>query len=73
MVQVPTATKLTVLPVTVQTLVKFDVNVTAKPEVALAVTMKDPLPSNLVASVLKVIVCAALAIANDCVTWTAAL
>jgi hypothetical protein len=73
-VQMPAATPVTVPPLTVQTVGVVDVNVTARPEVAVALTV--PLvPTVTVGAVPKVIVWFVLAAATviDCVTWEAAL
>jgi hypothetical protein len=55
-VHVPAMRKVAVVPLTVQTLVVCDANVTASPEVAVAVRVKG-VPTVCVAGVLKVIVC----------------
>ena len=59
-VQVPPATRVTVAPETVQTEVVVEVsNVTASPDVAVALTVNGDEPYTLAASVPKVIVCGA--------------
>ena len=60
MVQVPPAIKVTVVPETVQTEdVVAESNVTASPDVAVALTVKGAEPYALPASAPKVIVCVA--------------
>lgn len=60
MVQVPIVIKVTCCPATVQTAGVADANVTVKPEVVVAETLKAPLPSNRVAKMAKLIVCETL-------------
>jgi hypothetical protein len=71
-VQVPTVTKVTVVPDTVQTLVVADVMVTASPEEAVALTVTGPWSKRLSASAAKVIVWLPLLIVKPCWTWDAA-
>src|SRR5438445_4147884 len=63
MVQVPTATSVTVEPDTVQTEVVCELKLTGKPELAVALTVNGALPNNRFASAPKVMVWLA------CVTW----
>ena len=71
MVHVPAATRLTVTPVTVQTLGVLEVKVTAIPDVADALKSKSAAVAKRSAGAAKAIVCAVAEIAvmvNDCVT-----
>jgi hypothetical protein len=63
MVQVPTATKVTVAPETVQTDWVVEAKLTASPDDAVAVTVNGALPNTLLDSAAKVMVWLA------CVTW----
>src|SRR5437867_12034842 len=63
MVQVPTATSVTVEPDTVQTEVVCELKLTGKPELAFALTVNGALPNTRFASAPKVMVWLA------CVTW----
>src|SRR5580693_2713778 len=56
MVQAPAATKVAVVPLTVQTLVVCDAKPTVSPELAVAVSVSG-VPTACVAGLLKVIVC----------------
>ena len=71
--QVPTVTKVTVAPDTVQTGVVVDVNATARADEAVAVTVNGATPKFLPASAANVMVCAPFAIANDWLTCVAAV
>ena len=62
-VQVPTATSVTVAPETVQTADVLDAKLTVRPELAVALTINGALPNGWFESVPKVIVWLA------CVTW----
>ncbi|PRC90576.1 hypothetical protein S2091_4714 [Solimicrobium silvestre] len=68
MVQVPGATKVTVLPDTVQTDVVAEVNTTPKLALLVADTAKGAAPYVLPANVAKLIVCASFATVIDCAT-----
>lgn len=72
-VQVPSATMVTVEPEMVQTGVVVEVNVTARLDEAVADTVNGAEPKPLPASAAKVIVCVPLDTVNDCVTCVAAL
>jgi len=56
MVQVPTATRVSVLPDTVHTLVVVDAKPTARPDVDVALTPKGAAPNALLDSAPKVII-----------------
>ena len=71
-VQVPTVTKVTVVPEMVQTLVVAEVKATVRPEEAVALSVSGPSSKRLSASAVKVIVWFPLLIGNDCCTWGAA-
>ena len=71
--QVPTVTKVTVAPDTVQTGVVVDVNTAAKADDAVAATVNGATPKLLPVSATKVMVCAPFAIANDWLTCVAAV
>lgn len=72
-VQVPTVTSVTVDAETVQTLVVVEVNVTAKPEEAVAETVNGDAPNDLPDSAANVMVCVPLLITTLLATWVAAL
>lgn len=57
MVQVPTATMVTVVPLTRQTFVVCELKLTVKPEVAVALTVNGAVPNVLGPSAANVIVC----------------
>ena len=65
-VQVPTVTKVTVVPETVQTLVVAEVKATGRPEEAVALSVIGPSSKRLPARAPKVIVWSALAIVSVC-------
>jgi hypothetical protein len=67
MVQVPAATSVTVLPLTVQIDVVVELNVTARPEVAVALTVPVP-PTFTAGAVPKVMVWLPLPTVMFCVT-----
>jgi hypothetical protein len=73
MVQLPTLANVMVLPDTVQTVAVVDVKVAAKPDEAVADTVKGAPPSVLLAIAAKLMVCVPLTTANDCVICGAAL
>ena len=73
-VHVPAATRVTVVPDTVQTGVVADVKVTVSPDVAVAVTVNGGSPKALVASAPNEMVCGVFAVeVNVAVTFLAAL
>ena len=72
MEQVPPATIVTVVPVTVQTDVVVELKLTVKPELAVALIVNGAVPAGTFDSVLKVIVCAC-STENDWVTGVAAV
>lgn len=72
-VQVPSATMVTVEPETVQTGEVVEVSVTARLDDAVAETVKGAVPKPLPASAAKVMVCVPLDTVNDRVTCVAAL
>ena len=61
MVQVPAATSVTVVPLTVHTAVVVDENVTASPDVVVALTVNAAVPYVLPPNAAKAIVCATFA------------
>jgi len=70
-VHAPAATPVTVLPLTVQIVAVVELNVTAKPELAVALSVPVP-PTVSVGAVPNVIVCVAAPIGIICVTCAAA-
>ena len=72
MMQVPGATMVTVLPFIVQTGWVVELNVTARPDDAVAPTVNGASPNVFAANAPNVIVCAALAIVTDSTTTSGA-
>lgn len=72
-VQLPAATKVKAVPLTVHTAGVLDANVTGRPELALAIKAAGALPSVWLPGDTKVMVCAPWLTAKDCTTEVAAL
>ena len=70
--QVPTATRVSVVPLTVQTPAVVEASATARPALELATRAGAAVPSVWLASALNVMVCAVRATVNDCITEAAA-
>ena len=72
MEQVPAETRVTGVPLTVQTGVVVEAKLTARPELAVAVSVTGPLPKAMAAGCPNVRVCAACVTLKLCVTGVAA-
>ena len=72
MEQLPAETRVTVLPLTVQTLLVVEARLTGSSELAVAVRLAEPTLRDMLESEPKVMICAVPTIVKLCVTGVAA-